>query len=165
MKKRILNVDADTFPRNELVEFLKQADYDMTVTADGSEAIDRYLEPLDLLLLDINIPGRDRWAAFEHITWMDSYVATILMSKLDDQFPIASGVGAGALLEKPLDLGELLRVAEELLAEPRVNYRQCRQNWRRDTSIVPFTKYVGARDPLHNLSIAGSSLKLSHGIT
>ena len=150
MKKRILIVDDDISLRNELMELLKKADYDVAVAADGSEAIDRYSEPLDLLLLDVNMPGRDRWAAFEYITRMNPCVATILTSKLGDQFPIASGVGAGALLEKPLDPEELLRVVEELLAEPRVNHRLRRQNWRRDARVVPFTWYVGAKDTLHD---------------
>jgi hypothetical protein len=72
------------------------------------------------------------------------------MSKLVDQFPIASGVGAGALMEKPLDSEELLRVVEELLAEPRVNHRIRRQNWRRDARVVPFTRYVGTKDSLND---------------
>lgn len=150
MEKRILIVDDGTSLRNELMDLLKKADYDVAVTADGSEAIDRYSEPLDLLLLDINMPGRDRWAAFEYITRMNPCVATILTSKLGDQFSIASGVGAGALLEKPLDPEELFRVVEELLAEPRVNHRLRRQNWRRDARVVPFTRFVGARDTLHD---------------
>lgn len=70
-------MDDDTSLRNELMELLKKADCDVAVAADGSEAIDRYSEPLNLLLLDINMPGRDRWAAFDHTTWMNPSIATI----------------------------------------------------------------------------------------
>lgn len=150
MKKRILIVDDDTSLLDELMELLKKAGYDVAVATDGSEALDRCSEPLDLLLLNINIPGRDRWAAFEHITRMNPCVATILTSKLGDRFPIASGVGAGALLEKPLDPEKVLCVVEELLAEPRVNHRLRRQSGRRDARVVPFTRYVGAKATLHN---------------
>jgi len=116
MKKRILIVDDDTSIRNGLKKLLKRANYDVALAADGFEGVDRFFsEPIDLLLLDLNMPGKDGWAACENITRRNPYVPTIIMTGLPDQFPIASAAGAGALLEKPLNLEELLRTIEDLL--------------------------------------------------
>jgi len=60
MKKRILIVDDDTSIRNGLKKLLKKANYDVALAADGIEAVDRFFsEPIDLLLLDLNMPGKD----------------------------------------------------------------------------------------------------------
>ena len=116
MKKRILIVDDDTSIRNGLKKLLKKANYDVAVAADGFEAVDRFFsEPVDLLLLDLSMPGKDGWAACENITRKNPWVPTIIMTGLPDQFPMASAAGAGALLEKPLDPEELLSVISDLL--------------------------------------------------
>ena len=143
MKKRILIVDDDTSIRNGLKKLLKKANYDVALAADGFEAVDRFFsEPIDLLLLDLNMPGKDGWAACENITRKNPYVPTIIMTALPDQYPIASAAGVGALLEKPMDPGELLRTIEDLLEEPRLNHWLRRRSWLHDARSVPSTKLV-----------------------
>ena len=143
MKKRILIVDDDTSIRNGLKKLLKKANYDVALAADGFEAVDRFFsEPIDLLLLDLNMPGKDGWAACENITRRNPYVPTIIMTGLPDQFSIASAVGAGALVEKPLDPEELLSLIEGLLDEPRSNHWLRRRSWLQDARSVPSTKFV-----------------------
>ncbi len=143
MKKRILIVDDDTSIRNGLKKLLKMANYEVALAADGFEAVDRFFsEPIDLLLLDINMPGKDGWATCENITRTNPYVPTIIMTGLPDQFPIASAAGAGALLEKPLNPEELLRAIEDLLGEPRMNHWLRRRSWLQDARSVPATQFV-----------------------
>jgi len=143
MKKRILIVDDDRSIRNGLKKLLKKANYDVALAADGFEAVDRFFsEPIDLLLLDLNMPGKDGWAASENITRRNPYVPTIIMTGLPDQFPIASAAGAGALLEKPLNPEELLCAIEDLLGEPRMNHWLRRRSWLQDARSVPSTKFV-----------------------
>jgi DNA-binding response OmpR family regulator len=142
MKKRILIVDDDMAIRKGLKKLLKKANYDVTVAADGFEAVDRFgSEPIDLLLLDLNMPGKDGWAAYENITRKDPYLPTIIMTGLPDQFPIAAAGGTGALLEKPLEPKELLAVIENLLDEPRSNHWLRRRHWLQDARSVPSTRY------------------------
>ena len=148
MKKRILIVDDDMAIRKGLKKLLKKANYDVTVAADGFEAVDRFgSEPIDLLLLDLNMPGKDGWAAYENITRKDPYVPTIIMTGLPDPFPIAAAGGTGALLEKPLEPTELLGVIESLLDEPRSNHWLRRRHWLRDARSVPATKYLSKPRP------------------
>ena len=142
MKKRILIVDDDIAIRKGLKKLLKKANYDVAVAADGFEAVDRFTsEPIDLLLLDLNMPGKDGWAAYEGITRKDPYVPTIIMTGLPDQFPIAAAGGTGTLLEKPLEPKELLSVIESLLDEPRSNHWLRRRHWLQDARSVPSTRY------------------------
>ena len=143
MKKHILIVDDDTSIRNGLKKLLRKANYDVALAADGFEAVDRFFsEPIDLLLLDLNMPGKDGWAACENITRTNPYVPTIIMTGLPDQHPIASAAGVGALVEKPMDPGELLRTIEGLLEEPRFNHWLRRRSWLQDARAVPATKFV-----------------------
>jgi len=143
MKKRILIVDDDTSIRNGLKKLLKKANYDVALAADGIEAVDRFFsEPIDLLLLDLNMPGKDGWATCENITRRNPYVPTIIMTGLPDQFPIALAAGEGALLEKPLNPEDLLCAIEDLLGEPRLNHWLRRRGWLHDAPSVPSTKFV-----------------------
>jgi DNA-binding response OmpR family regulator len=143
MKKRILIVDDDTSIRNGLKKLLKKASYDVVLAADGFEAVERFFsDSIDLLLLDLNMPGKDGWAACENITRTNPYVPIIIMTGLPDQFPVASAAGAGALLEKPLNPEELLRVIEDLLGEPRTNHWLRRRSWLQDARTAPSTKFV-----------------------
>jgi DNA-binding response OmpR family regulator len=146
MKKRILIVDDDTSIRKGLKKLLKKANYNVALAANGFEAVDQFFsEPVDLLLLDLNMPGKDGWAAYENITRRNPYVPTIIMTGLPDQFPIAAAVGAGALLEKPLEPKELLHVIENLLDEPRSNHWLRQRQWLPDARLVPSTKYSSKR--------------------
>jgi CheY-like chemotaxis protein len=145
MKKRILIADDDSSIRNGLKKLLTRADYDVALAADGSQAVDRFFsEPIDLLVLDLNMPGKDGWAACENITRMNPYVPMIIMTGLPDQFPIASAAGAGALLEKPLDPEEFMNVVQDLLGEPRSNHWLRRRSWFSDARSVPATRFVAS---------------------
>ena len=60
MKKRILIVDDDASIRRSLKKLLTNANYDTSVASDGFEAVERFrAKPVDLLLLDLNMPGKD----------------------------------------------------------------------------------------------------------
>ena len=142
MKKRILIVDDDASIRRSLKKLLTNANYNISVAADGFEAVERFrAELVDLLLLDLDMPGKDGWAASENITRENPYVPIIIMTGMPDQFRIANAAGAGALLEKPFNPEELLSVIEELLEEPQSNH-WLRRSWLQDASSVPPTRYL-----------------------
>lgn len=136
-------MDDDPSIRSGLKKLLTQAKYDVALAADGFEAVDRFFAgQIDLLIMDLNMPGKDGWAACENITRKNPYVPTIIMTGLPDQFPIAAAAGAGALLEKPLNPDELLRVISDLLKEPRFNHWLRRRSWLQDAQSVPAAKFI-----------------------
>ncbi len=84
----------------------------------GEEAIAKFhARPCDLVLLDLNMPAKDGWAAFEGISRLRPLVPVIVITARPHQYERAIGVGVDALMEKPLDLPLLLQCVRELLAE------------------------------------------------
>jgi DNA-binding response OmpR family regulator len=72
---------------------------------------------MDLVLLDLNMPGPSGWDTFEHLTSRDPLVAVIIITARSQQLFTAVNAGVGALLEKPLNIPKLLKTIRDLLAE------------------------------------------------
>ena len=72
----------------------------------------------DLVLLDLNMPGKSGWDTFERLTTENPLLAIIIITARPNQLFTAVGAGVGALLEKPLDFPKLLETVTRLLAEP-----------------------------------------------
>jgi len=138
MRKRVLVVDDDASVRESLKKVLAEAGYEVALATDGQEAMDRFdPEQVDLLLLDLNLPIRGGWDVFERITTQYPLVPIIIITGLPNQYFTALAAGAGALMEKPIEVPTLLKTVEELLAEPKESRlrRLCGQ--LDDTRYVP----------------------------
>jgi len=119
MKKRILIVDDDASVRKALGKVLEEEGYGTMLAADGREALAWFeSEPVDLLLLDIGLPIRNGWDTFERITSRAPAFPIIIITGKANQHDMAVAAGVGALVEKPLDVSQLLETIQELLAEP-----------------------------------------------
>ena len=131
-------VDDDASVRESLKKVLAEAGYEVALATDGQEAMDRFdPEQVDLLLLDLNLPIRGGWDVFERITTQYPLVPIIIITGLPNQYFTALAAGAGALMEKPIEVPTLLKTVEELLAEPKESRlrRLCGQ--LDDTRYVP----------------------------
>jgi CheY-like chemotaxis protein len=119
MNKRVLVVDDDESVRASLKKVLLAAGYEVVLAAGGLEAAVRF-EPgeIDLLLLDLNLPNQNGWEVFERLTTLHPFVPVIIITGLADQYRMALAAGVGALFEKPVEVDDLLRRMEQLLAEP-----------------------------------------------
>jgi CheY-like chemotaxis protein len=138
MRKRVLVVDDDASVRESLKKVLAEAGYEVALATDGQEAMDRFdPDQVDLLLLDLNLPIRGGWDVFERITTQYPLVPIIIITGLPNQYFTALAAGAGALMEKPIEVPTLLKTVEELLAEPKESRlrRLCGQ--LDDTRYVP----------------------------
>lgn len=117
-EKRILVVDDDDSVREMLPRVLAGEGYQVWAAADGTAAIEMAAAiKFDLVLLDLNLPGKSGWDTFEALTARDPLLATIIITARSNQLTTAKAAGAGALLEKPLDFTKLLETVNELLAE------------------------------------------------
>src|SRR5208283_2920810 len=118
-KNRILIVDDDASVREMLTRVLAGEGYLVWTAADGTAALEiAAAEKVDLVLLDLNLPGRSGWDTFERLTAEKPLLAVIIITARSNQLFTALGAGVGALLEKPLDFPELLQTIRRLLAEP-----------------------------------------------
>ena len=117
--KRILLVDDDSMVRDSLNDVLVSEGYVVLPAANGQQALDLAAGlSIDLVLLDLNMPVKNGWDTFEQLTREHPLVPIIIVTARPNQIFTVLNAGAGALLEKPMDIPTLLRTMEKLLAEP-----------------------------------------------
>ena len=116
---RILVVDDDPSVREMLTRVLTGEGYLVLAAADGATAVEiAAATKIDLVLLDLNLPGMDGWDTFERLTAANPLLAVIIITARSNQLFTALGTGVGALLEKPLNFPKLLQTIRQLLLEP-----------------------------------------------
>lgn len=134
-KKRILVVDDDAAIRQLLLRVLTEEEYLAETAANGLEALEVIQSSVDLVLLDLQMPGKDGWETFEALTCKYPGLPVILITARANQFFPALATGVDALLEKPLDITKLVDTIRALLAEP-AEVRSARLKSR--PSVFPF---------------------------
>jgi diguanylate cyclase (GGDEF)-like protein len=109
--RKILIVDDDADSRQILKRFLLAAGYQVETAEDGQQAIEKMKSNvIDLVLLDINMPGISGYETLLFLRSREDYVAVIFISantKIED---IIRGLDAGAddYIRKPFDIREVL---------------------------------------------------------
>ena len=122
MKTKVLVIDADAAIRESANQILEREGYEVLLAADGQEAVSRFdPQQIDMLLLDINLPVRHGWDAFEEITARNPSMPVIVITGDYGQYVTAKAAGASAFIEKPIDPVLLLQTIQELLVEPKEN--------------------------------------------
>jgi DNA-binding NtrC family response regulator len=119
MKGKILLADDDLEILAALSAVLSSEGYEVITAKNGREACERFGEEhVDLAVVDLKMPVRGGWDVFERLTTTHPLLQIIIITARPDQYPLAVAAGAGAFMEKPLDLPLLLRTIDELLMEP-----------------------------------------------
>ncbi len=116
---RILLADDDPGVRGSLSDVLVSEGYVVIPANDGLQALELAASTtVDLVLLDLNMPRKNGWDTFERLSAEHPLLPVIIVTARPNQFFTAVGAGAGALLEKPMEIPTLLRTIRRLLAEP-----------------------------------------------
>lgn len=121
---RILVVDDDRAVRESLRRALALEDWDVTVAADGMEALTAIrAAPPDVIVLDVMMPGVDGFGVVRRLRQDGVEVPVLLLTARDAVTDRVTGldVGADDYLVKPFALDELLariRVMLRRRAEP-----------------------------------------------
>jgi len=114
----ILIVDDDLVIQQRLLAYFSQEGY-RTLLADEGEAMWRILqaEPVSLVLLDINLPGRDGISLARELRAQHPAIGIILVSGRTDEVDTIVGleVGADDYVTKPFNPRVLLARAKSLL--------------------------------------------------
>jgi len=98
---------------------LESEGYEVLTAETGREAISKALAGVpDLVLLDITMPDKDGWKAFETIGETRPFLPVIVITARPNEHDHATQAGIDALMEKPLDLPLLLKTIRRLLNEP-----------------------------------------------
>ncbi|MGH7994505.1 MAG: response regulator [Limisphaerales bacterium] len=118
-RRKIMLVDDDSAIRQMLARLLTGEGYDVLLAVSGSEAVQVVrAADIDLVLLDLNMPGMDGWETFEKLAAENPLLPIVVITARPHQSFTALAAGIGALLEKPLDLPKLFHTIRDLLGEP-----------------------------------------------
>ena len=117
MKRAVLVVDDEPQVRFVIRAKLEQRDFVVHEAANGEEAVallDR--EAVDVLVTDILMPERDGLETILHVREAHPEVGIVAISAASNDVYLrcARAFGAARVVTKPLRLGELARVVEEL---------------------------------------------------
>ena len=118
MKPKLLIVDDDHSVCESLRKLLESRNYEVFPARDAREALDYFnSQPIDLVVLDINLGAENGWKVFEAMTVKNPFVPTIVITAEWGQRERAVSLGVEGLIEKPIDVPALLNMIRELLAE------------------------------------------------
>ncbi len=115
--KGILVVDDDPVVCEMLARVLAGDGYSTRQARNGDEAL-RIASgfPVDLVLLDLGLPGKSGWDTLAALTRDNPRLEVIIITARPDQAPMARALGVGTLFEKPLDFTVLLQAVAGKLA-------------------------------------------------
>jgi len=112
-------VDDDPSVREMLTRVLIGEGYLVWSAADGTAALElAAAKKIDLVLLDLNLPGNSGWHIFQRFMVENPLLNVIIITARSNQLFTALGAGVAALLEKPFNFPNLLQTIGRLLAEP-----------------------------------------------
>jgi DNA-binding NtrC family response regulator len=120
MSAKIVYVcDDELLIRMWLAEHLADEGYEVSTFETGSACVEGFREqPSDLVLLDLRLPDQSGLDVLEALKALDSAVPVIMISAHGEVETAVAAVRAGAFhfLEKPVDLPQLVLLAEQALA-------------------------------------------------
>ena len=117
-KARVLLADDDPAVRAALTQVLEEDGYLVFPAVNGLETLLIIRStPIDLVLLDLNMPEKNGWDTFERLSNDNPLLPVIVITARPNQLFTALSAGVEALLEKPLDMPELLGAIDEALHE------------------------------------------------
>ena len=115
---RILVADDEKSIRLTIKQALSTQGYDVNVAVDGSTALEKLEEsPVDLLLLDIQMPGMDGIEVLQRAMAQQPSLKVIMVSAHGsiDNAVDAMKLGAADYLQKPFTPSELRETVERVL--------------------------------------------------
>jgi CheY-like chemotaxis protein len=124
---KILVTDDDEAVRESLRKLLTGEGYQVLAVANGAEALETFRwqpEPIDLLLLDLNMPLKNGWATLDRLMEINPSVPVLIVTGQPNQFELAEAAGVSALVQKPIDVPALLQFIQKLLAGTVESRRQ-----------------------------------------
>jgi two-component system chemotaxis response regulator CheY len=121
MSKHIMIVDDSKTIRNLLAFVVKAEGFRVTTAEDGLDALEKLysMEPVDLIVSDVNMPRMDGFTFIKTLREQDSYkdVPIIVLSTEGKEQDIATGMqlGANMYMVKPEEKAKMIRNIKMLL--------------------------------------------------
>lgn len=129
MKTKILLVDDDASVLAALTDALESENFDVRHAMNGQDALVVFHShpDLELVIMDLNMPERDGWAVLQKLRAFDRHLPIIIITGRPNQKEAAWKAEASALLEKPLDIHELVETMQRVMTGHRMQKEEfCR---------------------------------------
>ena len=115
-------MDDEATPRDFACRVLERYGYNVFVAQDGLECLEmirRHPGEIQLVLLDLTMPGLDGRETFAALRQRTPDIATVLMSGYNEQDATQEFVGRGlaGFLAKPFAVDELMEAVVEALSD------------------------------------------------
>lgn len=125
--KKVMIVEDEISLANILADSLRAENYEVLVVNRGDEAIDKFygFNP-DLVLLDINLPGKNGWDICRELKTLSKQLPIIMATARDSEFDEIKGLELGAddYITKPftpklliIKLKKILKIDESSLLQ------------------------------------------------
>ena len=111
----LLVVDDEEGMRETLRDILEEYDYRADTASNGKEAVDKVKTAnYDLVLMDVKMPVMDGIEALRSMRMLRPRLPVIMMTAYSSSATVDAAChhGAEMILNKPLDLGEILAVVQ-----------------------------------------------------
>ena len=114
---RVLLAEDDAAIAEPLARALRREGYDVDVRSDGPSALAGAVDGVDLIVLDLGLPGMDGLDVCRELRSQGSDVPVLVLTARADEVDTVVGLDAGAddYVTKPFRLAELLARARALL--------------------------------------------------
>jgi len=101
-----------------LARVLSSEGYGVLTAANGVDALG-LAETLsvDLVLLDLNMPGTSGWDVLKEFDAKNIVPSVIIITAMPNQQAAARAAGVETILEKPLDFPRLIQAVSQVLAK------------------------------------------------
>lgn len=114
----VLLVDDDRAVLESLGRALASEGFAVRLACDAAAALREFAAAApDIVLLDLNMPGRSGWDAFEEMSRWQPLVPVVIVTARPGQFLTAREACVAALVEKPVDIPALVETMRRLLRE------------------------------------------------
>lgn len=124
-RKRVLVADDDPLVRGSLAAVLESEGFLVVEAENGIETVSHAVQcHPDLVLLDLNMPRLDGWAAFAKLDRVRPLVPVIVITARPHQYKEAVRLGVDAFMEKPLNIPNLVRAIKRLTSEDEQRHTQ-----------------------------------------
>jgi len=119
---KILAIDDQPLILKSIQHKLKKAGYEILLSESADDGISKYdNEKPDLIILDLNMPGKNGFAVLDHVRNVKgSETPIVVMSGEDEEEIIVDSFNKGAddYIQKPVGLNELVARINKLLKKP-----------------------------------------------
>lgn len=150
MSKKVLIVDDEKSIRDSLEKLLSYEDYSVLTAPEGTAAIETVKnEIVDIVLLDIKMPGMDGIEVLEELKRMEPFLPVIIISGHGniDTAVKATKLGAYDFIEKPIDLDRVLLTVRNGIRQGRL----ARQNIRLKKKMESETRIIGEHQSIKDI--------------